>query len=137
MDELFHRPILITVLAAAYFFLGVLSLVLGTLLGMEGGLELPDIFIPGTVIVTAMVGEGVFNLIVAGGLWDSLKPVWYFAILMETLFAIFCLVVLVYESVWYAAAVLMIQLVKIAMLLLPSTKAYFRIGVRGTECDDE
>lgn len=122
------RPILIGLLAILYFLTGLLCIIGGILLLIGGVIDVSDESVKNLVDYGGipLIVTGVLSLIIAGGLWNGWKIMWYLGVIFEIIGIIGCVGMIVTGMI-PAIVFLIIALLILYYLFRPGVKSFFGV----------
>ncbi|MDO5852546.1 MAG: hypothetical protein Q4Q62_00475 [Thermoplasmata archaeon] len=129
-DNPYQRPLLVTILAAIYILVGIISIIGGIACNMvtpqdliDAGVSKDIADVAGTVgIILAVLG--VVYLIVAAGFLKGWSVMWYLGVIISVISIIGCIYMAVTGN-WTSAILLIIDLVILWYLFRPNVKLFF------------
>jgi hypothetical protein len=125
------RPILITIVAILWFISGLICLAAGILLLIGGSISLADLGFEelenlGTtgvgIIYTVL---GIINLIIAGGIWNGWKVMWYIGVLYSIIQIILAIASIILTSGFGMIITIIIHALILYYLFRPRVKEFF------------
>ena len=123
------RPILISLIAILYFLSGLLLLAAGVMLAIGAAvIDLSDLDLG----LTGMVGGAVFAvigiiaLIIAGGLWNGWRIMWYLGMIFSVV-AILASIIALLTTGGFSIGTLVINLIIVFYLTRDGVKEFFGI----------
>ncbi len=124
-----NRPILISIIAILNFLLGLFFLVMGVLLAV-GTIAIGDID-PDLESLSALGGAGLIImglifLIVAGGLWNGWKIMWYICVIIHAISLILG-IASIFVGAFVGIISLIIDIIILYYMFRPGVKEFFGI----------
>ncbi len=123
------RPILISLIAILYFLSGLLLLAAGVMIAIGAAvIDLSDLDLG----LTGMVGGAIFAvigiiaLIIAGGLWNGWRIMWYLGMIFSVV-AILASIVALLTTGGFSIGTLVINLIIVFYLTRDGVKEFFGI----------
>ena len=121
------RPILISLLAILYFIVGIIVVIGGILLVTGTNLvEDGALGSLGTLGGGAMIIVGIIGLIVAGGLWNGWKIMWYLGVILMIV-GIASQIYLIIKGDYTSIVGIIIEVLILFYLTRPKVRAFFGI----------
>ena len=131
MAEEKDRPLFVTIVAILYF-IGALILIIGGILIALGTIAAsaisaePIMGLTGAAMGAVCVVMGIIYLIIAGGLWNGWKIMWYLGVILSALSALLGIVTILASG--FAGIVgILINLLILYYLFRPNVKEFFGI----------
>ena len=123
------RPILISLIAILYFLSGLLLLAAGVMLAIGAAvIDLSDLDLGLTGVVGGAVFAviGIIALIIAGGLWNGWRIMWYLGMIFSVV-AILASIIALLTTGGFSIGTLVINLIIVFYLTRDGVKEFFGI----------